>query len=461
MKLRTRVTLAVATVTVVTLAIASATTLFLVRREELGDLDRALSAQAHLTANVVAMGDPRHVVLAPGSAEVPEHYEPSAEYIAVYDADGRVLAASASFEGRPPAFTRLEVGARREVSVDLERHGEPLRGVVVRVPGTKQHLLYAASRSEVIEDVRFLLRVLAMLLVLGTGATTVVALWLGRRLSSDVLEIAQVARDVASGNLAARTGGKVAGSAETKALAADLDHMIQHLASLVMVQRTFVSHAAHELMSPLSTLRGELQLALRRQRSAEHHEQTIQHALGDVEVLVTLAEDLLTLARVENTPPAVQEVRVLDVVKEALRAAKGKAESRHVSVVSMFRGVEPEVSVLGARRELARALRNLVDNAALHSEQGAEVSVIITATPTEVLIAVEDSGPGVPPVDRPHVFEPFFRGARERGDTDQGVGLGLAIAREIARRFGGDVELDEGFAPGARFLLRLSRFGAA
>jgi two-component system heavy metal sensor histidine kinase CusS len=458
-KLGTRVTLAVTTVTVVTLAIASATTLFLVRREELADLDRALSAQAHLTANVVAIGDPRHIVLEPGSADVPEHLEPTPEYIAVYDADGTVLAASSSFDGKPPAFARLEVGTHREVSVNLERRGEPLRGVVVRVPGTKQRLLYAASRSEVIADVRFLVRVLALLLVLGTGATTVVALWLGRRLSRDVLEIAQVARDVANGNLGARTGGKVQGSAETTALAADLDHMIQHLASLVMAQRTFISHAAHELMSPLSTLRGELQLALRRPRSAEHHEQTIQQALGDVEVLVTLAEDLLTLARVENTPPAAQDTRVLDVVKDALRAAKGKADARRATVVSTFRGVEPETSVLGARRELARALRNLVDNAVLHSEPGAEVSVIVTATPTEVLIAVEDAGPGVPAADRPHVFDPFFRGARDRGDTDQGVGLGLAIAREIARRFGGDVELDEGHAPGARFALRLSRFG--
>jgi two-component system, OmpR family, sensor kinase len=460
-KLGTRVALAVAAVTVVTLAAASATTLFLVRREELGDLDRALTAQAHLTASVAAMGHPRRLVLEPGSADVPERLEPSPEYLAIYDADGSLIAASPRFAGKPPTFARLDVGAHREVAVNLDAGGEPLRGVVVRVPGTKQHLLYAASRSEVVDDVRFLARVLAVLFLLGTGASTVVALWLGRRLSSDVLRIAAVARDVASGNLDARTAGAVAGSAETKALASDLDHMVQKLSSLVLAQRTFISHAAHELMSPLSTLRGELQLALRRQRSAEHHEQTIQQALRDVDALVTLSEDLLTLARAENTSPGADAARVVDVVKDALKVAKGKAEARDVQVVSTFRDVESEVTVAGARRELGRALRNLVDNAAMHSEPGTQVSVVVSATPTEVRIAVEDSGPGVPATDRPHVFEPFFRGARDRGETDQGAGLGLAIAREIARRFGGDVSLDETFAPGARFLLRLSRRAGA
>lgn len=461
MKFGARVTLAVATVTVVTLALASATTLILVRRDELADLDRALSTQAHLTAQLAAMSGGDRPVLGQGFAEVPEHYEPATQYVAVYDRAGHVVAATSSFRGAPPALVSLGVNvARKSIAVDLEVAGEPLRGIVVRTPVDGQLLLYAASRKEVDADVAFLARVLAILLGAATVVTGLVARWLGRRLSRDVLDIARVARDVASGNLEARTGGTVRGSFETQALAEDLDHMVQKLAALVTAQRTFISHAAHELMSPLSTLRGELQLALRRPRSAEQHQDSILQVLLDVEALVTLAEDLLVLARVE-VAPVMQEAEVDDLVQDALRAAKGVADAHGVVVVRRDGGDARDdavkLRVRGARRELSRALRNLIDNAVLHSTQGGEVGVSVVRTESEVLVHVEDAGPGVAEADRSQVFEPFFRGARERGGTDQGAGLGLSIARQIARRFHGDVALDETFGPGARFTLRLPR----
>lgn len=460
MKFGDRVTLAVATVTVVTLALASATALVLVRRDELADLDRALSTQARLTARLAAMSDGERPVLGQGFAEVPEHYEPATQYVALYDRTGRVIAATSTFRGAPPSLASLGVTAvRKNVAVDLEVTGEPLRGVVVSTKVDGKLLLYAASRSEVDADVAFLARVLAILLGTATFVTVLVARWLGRRLSRDVLDIARVARDVASGNLEARTGGTVRGSHETQALAEDLDHMVQKLSDLVTAQRTFISHAAHELMSPLSTLRGELQLALRRPRSAEQHHDSILQGLLDVEALVTLAEDLLVLARVE--PPVMQEVEVDDLVQDALRAAKGVAEAHGVHVVRREWGNGSDdavkLRVRGARRELSRALRNLIDNAVLHSAPGGEVAVVVVLTQSEVSLQVEDSGPGVAEVDRPHVFEPFFRAARERGGTHTGAGLGLSIARQIARRFNGDVALDDAFGPGARFMLRLPR----
>ncbi len=457
MKLRTRVTLAVAIVTVVTLAIASLVTLFLVRRDELADLDRALLTQARLAARLAVIDDPTRPVFEAGPAEVPEHYEPSMQYVAVYDAAGQVLASTPSFSGMTPALARFHLGRamlREGVAVDLEVLGQRLRGVVIPMKGN--FLLYAASRSEVDTDVVFLARVLAILLGLATLATALVARWLGRRLASDVQDIAQVARDIANGNLAARVGESVRGSAETVALGADLDHMIQQLGELVRVQHNFISHAAHELMSPLTTLRGELQLALRRPRTAEDHAETIGNALSDVEALVVLAQDLLTLARVESTAPNIHEAVVADVVADAVHAAKGRADARRVEIVREDDEVAVSMkTVRGARRQLSRALRNLLDNAVFHSNPDSSVRVVVSTLPEGVAVAVEDAGPGVPEFERPHVFEPFFRGARDRGESDQGVGLGLAIARQIARSSGGDLELDSGFGPGARFVLKL------
>ncbi len=462
MKLRSRVTLAVTTVTMVTLALASGVTLILVQRDETSDLDRALLAQARLAAGLADMDDPAHPVLEARAARVPEHYAPMTEYAAVYGPLGDTLAQTPSFYDGAPSAAALGLGLRGVpadgLRVNLAVANHSLRGVIVPMRLDGYSLLFAASRKEVDADVAFLARVLAILLVAATALTSLVATWLGRRLASDVQEIAKAARDVASGNLGARVGGNVRGSSETRSLAADLDHMIEQLAALVAAQRTFISHAAHELMSPLATLRGELQLALRRPRTAEEHETTISQALGDVESLVALAESLLVLVRAEVLSPDDHDCTVVEIVDDALRAAKGSASARGVRVLTPATANGAATRVVGARRELSRALRNLVDNAVLHSDVDAEVAVRVASTDETVAIAVEDVGPGVPAADRAHIFEPFFRGARERGEIDQGAGLGLSIARQIANRFGGTVEFDSGFGPpGARFVLRLRR----
>ncbi len=272
----------------------------------------------------------------------------------------------------------------------------------------------------------------------------------------DVTTLAGVARDVAGGNLDARAGSNVSGSAETRALAGDLDRMIGKLSALVAAQMTFVFHAAHELRSPLTTLLGELQLALRKPRSDGEYRDVIEQSTGDAKALVALVEDLLTLARIGSDEPSGQVTTVREVVDDALRAARGVAAANGVVLVQTdeVEANGPTV-VQGTRGELARVLRNLLDNAIRHSPREGRVSVECRLEPRSVQLAVVDQGAGVVPADRSKVFEPFFRGSKEQASTDVGAGLGLAIARGLARKAHGDVELDESYGPGARFVLRL------
>jgi len=175
-----------------------------------------------------------------------------------------------------------------------------------------------------------------------------------------------------------------------------------------------------------------------------------------VEALVLLAKDLLTLARVESAVPGDQDATISDIVTDAVHAAKGGAEARGVVLVEVEQtALAMGRKIKGARRQLSRALRNLLDNAVVHSESGETVRVVVSAQGDTTSIAVEDSGPGVPGVGSKVRIRAIFRGSRERVEADQGVGLGLAIARQIARRSGGDLELDERFSSGARFVLRL------
>jgi len=292
--------------------------------------------------------------------------------------------------------------------------------------------------------------------VFATLATSLLARWVGERLARDVHTIAGVARAVAEGNLDARVHAGARDTDETRALAADLDHMISQLSELVRSQRTFIAHAAHELRSPLATLHGELQLALRRDREADAYRAALEEMRGDVETLVRLTEDLLLLARLQaGAAPLPSPTRALSAVHEALRMARGLAEERGVQVVATGLAGIGEVEVPSVRGgELARLLRNLIDNAISHSPRGGAVEVAVRVA-GRLEIAVSDAGPGVAPEDRPHIFAPFYRGAHETPEHPAGAGLGLSIARAIAQGVGGDLALDESYTAGARFVVSL------
>ena len=341
-------------------------------------------------------------------------------------------------------------------AVDVTLGEVVLRGVVMPVPGRNEYFLYAASQRTIVDDMQLLVRLLMLLFVLGTLVTSLVARWLGERLAGDVHAIARVARGVAEGDLQARVHDAAAGSDETRALASDLDHMISQLGALVESQRTFISHAAHELRSPLATLLGELQLALRRPRSDDEYRRSLEAMRADVEALVRLAEDLLLLARLQASSARPAERTPIDaVVAEGLRMARGRAEERNIQVRVVGLELAAGAQIQAVRGELARVLRNLIDNAIAHSPVDGVVEVAIAVAGREVELIVTDAGPGVAPEDRPHIFAPFYRGLKDAPEGPVGAGLGLSIARTIARAAGGELTLDESHAGGARFIVRL------
>jgi two-component system heavy metal sensor histidine kinase CusS len=307
------------------------------------------------------------------------------------------------------------------------------------------------------DDQQFLFRTLVGLFLAVTIATAFISRAIGARLARDVQAIARVAREVERGNLDARVGPEARGSAETLALARDLDYMIENLGALVMAQRTFISHAAHELRSPLSTLRGELQLALRRPRDADAFRRAIEEVLVDVEALIGLSEGLLTLARVQGPQNRAAQVSTVgDIIADTLRVARGLAEVKGIVFDEMAENAaSAHLTIRGERGEIVRALRNLVDNAVAHSPDQTPVTIAVHSRANQVEIAVGDHGPGVSKEDEPYIFQAFYRGTKERGEDRPGAGLGLAIARGIAKNLGGDVRLNCEWQPGAQFVLAL------
>jgi len=457
MKLKNRLSLVVTVVSASALLASFFIVYVMVRRDELRDLDMALLGQAHTVAQLTTTKTPEEIAGLEGTALVPENIRPLQRYVAIYAVDGKLLLATKNFGNEAPLMSELGTSnpmSPNGVAVNLVVANKALRGVLVPAGQSGGALLFAASRKAVDEDEQFLLRTLVGLFLTVTVATALISRTIGARLAGDVQAIARVAREVEGGNLEARVGHVARGSAETLALARDLDHMIENLGALVMAQRTFISHAAHELRSPLTTLRGELQLALRRPRDAEAFRRTIEEVLDDVEVLIGLSEDLLTLARVQGPQKRASQVTTVnEVIAEALRMARGPAEAKGIIFEEKVGDARANpLTIRGERGEIVRALRNLVDNAVAHSPEHAPVTITVRPAGNRVEIAVADRGPGVSKEDEPHIFQAFYRGTKEQGDDRPGAGLGLAIARGIAKNLGGDIRLERAGRPGAEFV---------
>jgi signal transduction histidine kinase len=241
---------------------------------------------------------------------------------------------------------------------------------------------------------------------------------------------------------------------EVAALATTLNGMLERLAGAQDRQRAFVADAAHELRSPLASMRTQLEVAERLGDGGD----LPGDLLPEVQRLGALVEDLLVLARAgdRGTARPAEDVEVRLLLDEVAGRYAAARVPVHVSATHVPGAPEPLV-VRGARDELFRAVANLVDNAVRHAATAVHVSA--TACDSAVELVVADDGHGIPERERERVFDRFARLDEARDRDSGGTGLGLAITRELVRRAGGTVRLEDA-GPGVRAVVRLPRAGA-
>ncbi|MFB7241032.1 two-component sensor histidine kinase [Streptomyces populi] len=229
---------------------------------------------------------------------------------------------------------------------------------------------------------------------------------------------------------------------EVARLARTTNETLTALEAAVDRQRRFVADASHELRSPIASLRTQLEVG-----SAHPQLLDVPGAVKDTERLQHLAADLLLLARLDaGERPGQGRVDLGELVREEL--GRRPADRAPVSFHT-----DGEHRVTGSRGQLTRVVGNLLDNAQRHAR--AEVVVSVTARGDRIVLTVADDGSGVPASERERIFERFVRLDDARARDDGGAGLGLAIARDVARRHGGTLTAGEAPSGGALFELRL------
>jgi two-component system OmpR family sensor kinase/two-component system sensor histidine kinase QseC len=224
---------------------------------------------------------------------------------------------------------------------------------------------------------------------------------------------------------------------EIAPLVGELNRLLARFQDAFAVQRAFISDAAHELRSPLTALRLQLQLLDRAPDDGARSE--ARNRLGGaVERAIHLVEQLLTLAR--NEPQ--ESVGEFGPVNLAVVAADGIKDTHDFALArNIDLGLEapPSVPVCGDREALRTLVRNLVDNAVRYTEPHGTVQVRCRSTATGAQLEVRDTGPGISPEDRARVFDRFYR---QGGSEETGTGLGLAIVKAIAERHGAKIRLE-------------------
>jgi signal transduction histidine kinase len=374
--------------------------------------------------------------------------------VQVLGADGRVLKASPGADPLVPLLAPRQAAAvartGRAVLLDGRPFDIPYLMRVVAVPANGGEIVLSAAAYTQVNDTmmalgRALLVGTPLLLLVLAGATWLVV---GSTLRP-IAALRSGAQEVTATGQARELPVPEARD-EVRTLAITLNDMLARLDAAQRRQRSLVSDTAHELRSPIASIRAQLEVALDHP-GAQDWDQTGRDVLADALRLSSLAEDLLVLARLDEDQPRAASGKPVDLAALAAEEA-GRSAGGRVPVTAQATG---PVVVTGEAEGLRRLLRNLIDNALRYATSGVEVSA--RREGTEAVLTVSDDGPGIRPADRERVFDRFVRldNARTRDETQAGgAGLGLAIVRAIARSHGGSARL-EAAEPGLRAVIRL------
>jgi two-component system, OmpR family, sensor kinase len=366
--------------------------------------------------------------------------------ILVADSEGPAsLGAFYATPGRPEIVHALEGTPFSEIrdSVDL---GHDIMATAVPIQD-EQRLVGAVritrSVQQVNDNVRNVTLGLAAIGVAALVAGMLLAFGLAGSLSRPLTRLAAAAKRLGEGDLSTRAGD-VGGASEVEELGQSFDEMADRLERSAQAQREFVANASHQLRTPLTAMKLQLEGAIA-EAPDEELRGRLEAADREVDRLSGIVDRLLVMAReIEEGTSARVDLR--EATDRAVARWNERSGHRESTVVARGRGGSARVDPT----DLDQILDNLLDNATAYAP--GEVTIESGGSNGQVFVAVEDRGPGIAPEDLARVTERFYRG---RGAPSGGSGLGLAIARQLVEKWGGTLSVESSRGEGTRVEVRL------
>ena len=343
-----------------------------------------------------------------------------------------------------PGWTRVEAGA------DGEQHGAQTLLVLSRLLPDGSLLSIAGNLQQAEAVRRAVLLALgwsgALALLIGLGAAAFVT----RRALARMAAVADAVRRFAAGDHAVRAphaGTRAADDID--AIADGVNSMLDSVATLAASVRRVSVAVAHDLRTPLSHMRQQLETVGDPDASGAEREAAVSGAQTAIDDVMRTFDAILSLSEIESgTAP--NSFETLDLALLAATIANAYSADIEAGGRRLFSCTATPLRVQGNRYLLARAIANLLENAARHTPTGTDIGIEVFAHGATVCLSVADNGPGIPESERERALEPFYRLDRSRGST--GSGLGLAIVAAIARQHRATLVLDDAH-PGLRVML--------
>ncbi len=395
--------------------------------------------------------------------EVDESYsiEHSGDYLEVYAETGELIYRSEFLQAHesallPPDQITRPFNRTRMIG----RHA--FRFIFTKLSPINGHIYtveMGAPADDVVETLSqfrsYLLMFAPLLLLAAAGG----GYWLSRRALSPVDALVRTARAVSGANLNSRLQKLETGD-ELQRLSDTLNEMLNRIESAFLRITQFTADASHELRTPVSLIRTEAELALRRSRGEAEYKESLRHILLEAERTTALIEQLLSMARADSGREALhlEPVDLRQTLGSVITSWQQVATIRNLQFSSRLDA--PDVFVTGDETLLHRLVDILLDNAFKYTSSPGSVQLRLELQRESVVISVQDSGEGIAEEDQSKIFERFYRVDQARSRAQGGAGLGLAIAQWIVVQHRGSIGVESRSGQGATFRVELPMIAA-
>ncbi len=401
---------------------------------------------------------------------VPSHSfrQPQEIWVRIVDAEGRTLLESPGMDGDlptavfpPPAQVEAGQDVNGEVATASGRLFQVLSARALADPGHPDGRVLQVAMDRAAEELLLMhyRERLWLVLVVAVVLCSAMGYVIARRGMRPIERVTATARRVRSATLHERIDTTDL-PAELRALAATFNEMLDRLEESFEQLSQFSADVAHELRTPISNLRGELEVALGKDRPTDEYRDILGSALEECVRISRVIQSLLFLARAETAAAdahhdTIQVHQEIEAVLEFYEAAAADA-----GVALRIEG-NADLAASFDRTLFQQAVGNLVANAIAHTPPGGQVTIRSGSDGALLRIEVADTGRGIAPEHLPHVFDRFYRADRARSGSGGNLGLGLAMVRSIATLHGGRVAISSQVGQGTLITLEVPLIGTA
>jgi heavy metal sensor kinase len=438
--------------------------MWLILRNNLYDLvDDGLEEQIDDLKNFL-QSQPKDRSIAKLQQEVNQTYaiEHSGNYLEIHAENGELIYRSAFLQGHQSELSRPDE-VKTPILRSREIEGRPFRFLLQQldVNGHVYTVEMGAPADDAVETLHlfrsYLLMFAPLLLLAAAGG----GYWLSRRALSPVDALVRTAREVSGTNLNSRLQKLETGD-ELQRLSDTLNEMLDRIESAFLRITEFTADASHELRTPVSLIRTEAELALRRSRGEAEYKESLRHILLEAERTTVLIEQLLSLARTDSGRETIQlqPVDLNQTLRSVVDGWQRVATIRNLQFSASLDVTDFFVFVLGDETLLRRLADILLDNAFKYTSPPGSVHLSLEPKGESAVITVQDSGVGIAEEEQSKIFERFYRVDKARSRAQGGAGLGLAIAQWIVTQHRGSIGVESRSGDGATFRVELPMIAA-